>query len=103
MLDALLLVRAILELSAEVMVSDRREKIRIVLFDIQKAYPSVPRQAAFAVFSNLGIPDTMLNVIKTLHDKALYKVRTREGLSETYETEKAFREGDPSSPVLYRR
>eukprot|EP00972_Heterocapsa_arctica_P042586 6276926-Heterocapsa_arctica.AAC.1 len=43
----------------------------------------------------------MLDVIKTLHDKALYDIRTREGLSETYETGKGFREGDPSSPVLY--
>eukprot|EP00972_Heterocapsa_arctica_P017387 2567097-Heterocapsa_arctica.AAC.1 len=74
--------------------SDLREKIRIVLLDIQKANPSVPRQAAFTVFTNLGIPKAMLDVIKTLHDKALYKIRTREGLSETYETDKGFREGD---------
>eukprot|EP00972_Heterocapsa_arctica_P061621 9088444-Heterocapsa_arctica.AAC.1 len=80
---------------------DLREKIRIVLLDIQKAYSSVPRQAAFAVFPNLGIPPAMLNVIRTLHDKALYNIRTREGLSESYETEKGFREGDPSSPVLF--
>eukprot|EP00972_Heterocapsa_arctica_P004077 605758-Heterocapsa_arctica.AAC.1 len=80
---------------------DLRKIIRIVLLDIQKAYPSVPGQAAFAVFSNLGIPHTLLNVIKTLHDKALFNIRTREGFSETYETGKGFREGEPSSPVLY--
>ena len=40
----------------------------MLLIDLQKAYDSVPREALWNVLQKYGIPQSMINVIRSLHD-----------------------------------
>ena len=98
--DVLLILRMISELATEV--SDPKDPVAIVSFDIQRAYPSVPRVAAYQVFQRcFGLPTSLINVIQNLHNHTSFLIRTRQGDSEPFTAQKGFREGCPSSPCLY--
>eukprot|EP00959_Pyramimonas_sp_CCMP1952_P420163 8800700-Pyramimonas_sp.AAC.1 len=45
----------------------------MVLLDIEKAYPSVPRQAADQVFERAGIPESLRAKILALHGHCKYQ------------------------------
>lgn len=98
--DVLLILRIISELATEV--ADPADPIAIVSFDIQRAYPSVPREAAYTVFHRcFGLPSSLIQVIQNLHNNTRFIIRTRQGDSEPFKAAKGFREGCPSSPSLY--
>lgn len=110
--DALFVVRMVLELAAEVAFASSREEadtdlpdlddvLSVVPFDIRKAFPSVDRQAAYALFARLGMPDSFSRVISNLHDHTHYQVFSRAGLSDAYRLQRGFREGCCSSPGCY--
>ena len=40
----------------------------MILIDLQKSYDSVPREALWHVLQKYGIPQSMINVIRSLHD-----------------------------------
>lgn len=96
----ILLLRILLDLAASAGV-DRAtwDAVVVLFFDIKKAYPRTPREAAYAVFRNEGIPEKIIDMFRGLHDMSEYVIRTREGTSESYTLPIGFREGDPSSPV----
>ena len=73
----------------------------LLLIDIRKAYPRVPRSLAWTLFSRLGCPPSLLRVLRGLHDKAIYMVKTQAGYGRTYTNTRGCREGCPSSPACY--
>lgn len=74
----------------------------LLLIDIRKAYPRIPRELAWHLFDRLGLPPNLMQVIKGLHDNAIYRVRTNAGLGRQYRNQiRGFREGCPSSPALF--
>ena len=104
--DALFLSRTVLELAAEVahnpaLSADDLHPLTVLLFDIQTAFPSVNRQAAFRLFGRLGFPKTLLSVLDSLHAGTLYQITTSQGLSDHYTLSSGFREGCSTSPCLY--
>ena len=104
--DALLLVRTVLELAAEVVQApnsqvEQEDAVVALFFDIRKAFPSINREAAFHLFSRLGMPDSLLRVLDALHSGTLYQATSSEGLSEVYSLQSGFREGCSTSPILY--
>jgi hypothetical protein len=106
-LDVMLILRLISEMATEIaydpaLPAEQQDPIVMILFDIQKAYPSVPREAAYAVFrKSFGIPEEMVQVIQELHESTVFVVRNREGESEPFSSNKGFREGCPSSPGCF--
>lgn len=98
-----MVLRIITELASEVgTAANAADPLVVLSFDIKRAYPSVPREAAFQVFSKaFGLPDTLIAVIRSLHNHTSFFIRTRQGDSEPFTSSKGFREGCPSSPGLY--
>ena len=95
--DVLRTVRIISELAIEV--ADPTDPVAIVSFDIQRAYPSIPRDAPHTVFHRcFGLPSSLIQVIQSLHNHTSFVIRTRQGDSVPFHAEKGFREGCPSSP-----
>ena len=47
------------------------------------------------------LPPHLWNVIRTLHCKTLYSIRSREGPGKEFTANKGFKEGCPSGPVLF--
>lgn len=73
----------------------------LLLVDIRKAYPRVPRSLAWQLFSRLGFPPLLLRQLQGLHDHAHYAIQTPAGTGRTYTNSRGFREGCPSSPACF--
>ena len=97
------MARSIVEMAAEIgeVSATKLPALILLLLDIEKACPSVPRTAAREVVHRAGIPEHMCEFIEHLHGNCSYRVKTSEGLSRAFSLDKGFREGDPSSPVCF--
>ena len=73
----------------------------LLLVDICKAYPRVPRQLAWRLFERLGFPPLLLRQLRGLRDYAHYAVTSPAGTGRTYTNSRGFREGCPSSPACF--
>ena len=90
--DEILLARMLFEEAARGGAADLLAMV-LVLVDIKKAYPNVPRSLCWKVFRRLGVP--------ALHESTAYVVRTGNGDSEVYGLQRGLREGCPSSCQVY--
>ena len=60
----------------------KHDDVLFILFvDLKKAYDSVPRNALWRVLEKVGLPPTMLKVIRSFHDGMRANVRV--GASST--------------------
>ena len=76
-------------------------RVAALFLDIEKAYPSVPTDAAERLFLRVGLPPVFVKLLVGVHKNAKYRVRTNEGIGDYFGLQKGFREGDPSSPAAF--
>ena len=70
--------------------------------DLQKAYDSVDRELLWKVLARIGVPHTMIAVIRQFHDGMRARVRTDDGeYSEWFEVKQGLRQGCVLSPLLF--
>ena len=82
----------------------RRRKIPLYMcfIDLQKAYDSVDRELLWKVLARIGVPETMIAVIRQFHDGMRARVRTDDGeYSEWFEVKQGLRQGCVLSPLLF--
>ena len=95
--DMLFVMRRLQELG-------RRKKIPLYMcfIDLQKAYDSVDRELLWKVLARIGVPHTMIAVIRQFHDGMRARVRTDDGeYSEWFEVKQGLRQGCVLSPLLF--
>jgi hypothetical protein len=71
------------------------------MFDIEKAYPRVCKDALWRIMEHKGCGAGFIRVCQALHERTAYKVRIHGGTSTPYTPDKGLREGCPSSPPPY--
>ena len=71
------------------------------LLDLRKAYPRVNKPALWRLLKRYGLGGHFLRALQDLHESTEYKVRGKDGESETWVPERGLREGCPSSPGLF--
>ena len=50
------------------------ESLYVLFVDLRKAYDSVPRQALRKVLEKYGVPEKMLNVVKSFHEGCMLRL-----------------------------
>ena len=70
-------------------------------FDLERAYPKVPRHALWKILTLKGCPDSFLKILKAIHNGTASKIRYQGFVSSSFVPERGLREGCPSSPILF--
>lgn len=71
------------------------------LLDLRKAYPRVSKPALWLLLERYGMKGKCLDTIKDLHETTEYRVKGKEGMSESWVPERGLREGCATSPILF--
>ena len=71
------------------------------LLDLRKAYPRVNKPALWMILRKYGMGEKCLRALKDLHETTSYRIKSREGESQSWVPERGLREGCPTSPPLF--
>ena len=96
--DVLQVSRRIAE---EVCSSRGQDTIKLTLYDIEKAYPRINREALWTLLHKRGAPAPFIQVCQALHNHTQFHVKLEGTLSQNYEADRGLKEGCPSSPPLF--
>ena len=96
--DVLQVSRRIAE---EICSSRGTDNVKLTLYDIEKAYPRINREALWSLLQKRGAPSPFLQVCKALHNHTQFHVKLDGVLSHNYEADRGLKEGCPSSPPLF--
>ena len=77
------------------------ESLYVLFVDLRKAYDSVPRQALWKVLEKYGVPEKMLNVVKSFHEGMHAEVRVDSTVTDTFEVRNGLRQGCTLAPTLF--
>ena len=70
--------------------------------DLSKAYDSVDRPLAWELFSSLGFPPKMLQLIKDLHDNTMCAMQVDKGRQGSwFQVSTGFKQGDVNAPLFF--
>ena len=75
-------------------------KFFMLFVDLRKAYDSVPQQALWLVSQKYGIPPTLVNLIKSLHEDMAAEVRVDGATSPGIKVTNGLRQGCTIVPTL---
>lgn len=73
-----------------------------VLFDVSKAFDTVPPEGLEMSMSRLGFPKPLRQLLMALNTGGTAQVITAHGLTEAYDVERGVRQGSILSPLLWR-
>ena len=77
------------------------ESLYVLFVDLRKAYDSVPRQALWKVLEKYGVPEKMLNVVKSFHEGMHAEVRVGSTVTDRFEVRNGLRQGCTLAPTLF--
>ncbi len=75
--------------------------IHIVFIDLRKAYDSVPRKRMWEVLHQLGVPDRLIDLIKSLHEGMQVRVRVGNKRTSPVDVNNGLRQGCVLAPLLF--
>ena len=96
--DVQQITRAILEEAA----GSLHDQVYLMrFFDLEKAYPKVPRHGLWRLLSVKGCPEGFLRVLRAIQNHTSSQERFQGTLASGFVPERGLREGCPSSPILF--
>ena len=94
--DMIFCVRQMIEKAVE-----HNTKIFMLFIDLRKAYDLVPRQALWRALESYGIPESMLQMIRSLHDGMKAEVTVDGQVAPEFEVRNGLRQGCVLAPTLF--
>ena len=94
--DMIFVVRQLAEKAVE-----HQAKQFFVFVDLRKAYDSVLREAMWMVLRKMGVPDVLVEIIKSFHSDMKARVRLDGELLEEIEVTNGLRQGCTMAPSLF--
>ena len=76
------------------------ESLYVLFVDLRKAYDSVPRQALWKVLEKYGVPEKILNVVKSFHEGMHAEVRVGSTVTDRFEVWNGLRQGCTLAPTF---
>ena len=94
--DMIFTVRQLIEKANE-----HKAKIFLVFIYLRKAYDSVPREALWVALGKLGVPDSVIEWIRSFHQGMKAAIRLDNTMLEEINVENRVRQGCCMAPVLF--
>ena len=94
--DAIFIVRQMQEKHIE-----RDTKLYYAFLDLEKAYDRVPRDVIYWSLRRRGVPEKLINIVRSTYEGATTKVRTKYGESDEFEIKVGLHQGSVLSPLLF--
>ena len=94
--DMIFTVRQVVEKSWE-----HKAKAFLVFIDLRKAYDSVPREALWVALRKLGVPDQLIDIIRSFHQNMKAQICLDDTLLEEIEVDNGLRQGCCMAPALF--
>ena len=94
--DMLFVVRQLAEKAFE-----HHMKQHFIFIDLQKAYDSVPRAALWTALKKLGVPDLLVDIIRSFHSNMEARIRLDGELLEEIQVNNGLRQGCTMAPTLF--
>ena len=69
--------------------------------DLKKAFNSVPRTALWMALKKLGVPDQLVDIVKSFHEGMKARMRTKGDLLGTLDVENGLRQGCTLALTLF--
>ncbi len=73
----------------------------LIFVDFSKAFDSINRDTLFHILGLYGLPKRIIAAIKLLYDKSYSRVKTIDGISNTFRTLVGVLQGDTLAPFLF--
>ncbi len=80
---------------------EHNTKMFMLFVDLKKAYDSVPREALWSALESYGIPDSLLKIVRSLHDGMQAQVIVDGRVAPTFEVRNGLRQGYVLAPTLF--
>ena len=75
--------------------------MHVVFVDLEKAYDRVPRSVVWEVLKKRGVGGTYMKIVKDMYEGVTTKIKTRTGVSESFEVKTRVHQGSVLSPYLF--
>ena len=85
-------------------IDDRKARCQatnIAFIDVSKAFDSVSHESIFLAAASAGIPDPLVDYVRSVYGGLRTRIRANGELSEVIAVNRGVRQGDPLSPVLF--
>jgi len=82
-------------------VHTRRTGHYFLSLDFEKAFDSIDHKWLFAVLEKIGLPQSFIRIVKTLHTQAFSEIIVNGFRTPTFTIRRGVRQGDPSSLFLF--
>ena len=80
---------------------EHRTKQFFIFVDLRKAFDSVPREALWKVLGKLGVPEVLINIVKSFHENMTALIRLNGELLEGIDVTNGLRQGCTIAPTLF--
>jgi hypothetical protein len=95
-MDAIFLVRQIQEKFLE-----KHRTLWMAFVDLEKAYDRVPRELVFWALRRKQVPETLIELIRTLYQNSKSIVKTAVGNTKAFQVDVGVHQGSALSPLLF--
>ncbi len=77
------------------------DKQFVVFVDLKKAYDSVPGEALWMALKRLGVPEQLIQIVKSFHEGMKAKVRICDEMLDDLQVRNGLRQGCTMTPSLF--
>lgn len=78
-----------------------RKKMHVVFVDLEKAYDRVQRGVVWEVLNKRKVDEAYVRIVKDMYEGATTKIKTRIGVSDSFEVRVGVHQGSALSPYLF--